>query len=104
MNAGIVLFSKVNVLPCNVVWNKVYDDFQALLVSSFNKFKEFLHSVCRIVCKIRIYVVVIYNGVRASGISFHHLFSSRCSVADNSGVPDIMGTEPLDVFKGPGVN
>ena len=86
-----------------MIRHKVYDYLEAGIVSPFNKLKEFLHSPFGIICKIRIYIVVIHNGIRASGVSFHHLFRGRSCMADDARIPHKRGTEPLDVFKGPGV-
>ena len=43
-------------------------------MGAIHKLNEFFKTLVFIVCKIGIYIVIISNGIRASGITFYYLF------------------------------
>ncbi len=105
MDGNVVVLSQDTlVLPGDVIGDKVDDGFETGLVRAVQQGLELFHPAGFLVCQIRVYVKVIRYGIGTSGIPFHHLFACRCGMAYYACVPDITGTEPLDVFKGPGVD
>jgi hypothetical protein len=70
----------------NMVWNIVYYDFKAGFVAALKELFELLHPALRLICQIRIYIVIIYNRVGGADISFNIGFA--CGMTDNSGIPN----------------
>ena len=93
-----------------MVGHKVHDDAQAGLVGAHDKLFELLHPLFHLHCQIGIHVVVVLNGIRASGLTFHHhgvvttdaevrVVGLRGMLYD-AGVPHVGDAEILDFAKG----
>ena len=100
------------VIPRDMVRNEVHDDLQPVPMGPFHQLKEFFHPGIGIRCQIRIYVIVIRDGIWRAGLPFHDLRMGRPAafvtlprgMADDARVPDVIGAESPDVRQGRGVD
>ena len=100
------------VIPCHMVRHKVHNDFHPVPMGAFHQLKEFFHPGIGIRCQIRIYIIVIRDGIGGTGLPFHNLGMGRPAalvllprgVADQACVPDIIDAESPDVLQGRGVD
>ena len=100
------------VIPRHMVRDEVHDDLHPVPMGAFHQLKEFFHPGIGILCQIRIYVVVIRDGIGRTGLPFHDLGMGRPAafvllprgVADEARVPDVIDAESPDVLQGRGVD
>ena len=100
------------VIPRHMVRDEVHDDLHPVPMGAFHQLKEFFHPGIGIRCQIRIYVVVIRDGIGRTGLPFHDLGMGRPAafvllprgVADEARVPDVIDAESPDVLQGRGVD
>jgi hypothetical protein len=59
------------VLPCHVIWNKINNSFQIVLMRPFQKLLKLLHAVRNIHRQVRVDVIVIFDRIRGAGNSFN---------------------------------
>ena len=90
------------ILACNVVWNEVNDNFQAVFVSSFDQFLKFFHSVGNGSGEVWVNIIIILDCIWGTCFAFDYIWVvlayselavvGLCCVFDNAGVPDMGGT------------
>ena len=101
------------ILSSHMVGHKVDNDFQPSLMRTLDKCLELLHTVGYIHCQIRIYVIIVGNGIgRASLALYNSRMLARNTIGgivggrgmtDNSRVPDMTDThlcQALQYFRG----
>lgn len=59
------------ILACHVVGDKIYNNFQSGTVSAMYQILKLLHSFRHIVCQVRIYVIIILDGVGRARLTFY---------------------------------
>ena len=97
------------ILACHVVGDKIYNNFQSGTVSAMYQILELLHSFRHIGCQVRIYIIIILDGVGRARFAFHDggvvgpyveatVIRLRCML-DNACIPDMGSTQFLDFSK-----
>ena len=64
-------FSNRLILSCDMVWNKIYYDFQSHFMRPLYKNLKFFHAFGYIFGQIRVYVIIIGYGIRRAGVALY---------------------------------
>ena len=111
IHVGVVVGSKIRhsfrlgirmILACHMIRHKVDDHLQPRFVCPRHQVLKFLHPAIHVSGKVRIYVVVVFDGVWTAGLSFNHsrmiltdaissIVSLRC-VFNYPRIPNVRGT------------
>ena len=94
------------VLARHVVGYEVNEDFQVSTVSALHQVFEFLHTFRYVLGQIGVYVIIILDGVRRSGLALDDggmvgadivaAVVSLCGVLDDARVPDVGDAQSLN--------
>ena len=116
MNAFIVLCAKawvvwrescLAVIAWYMIRDEIYDDLKSGLMRAHNELLELPHSIVRVISKIRIYIIVVADGVWRSGLTLYELWM-RCGASlggflsrmpDQTCIPDMAASEPFKVIQ-----
>ena len=97
------------VRACHVVGHEVYQHFEPGLVRAAHECFKLLHALFRHGGEVRTDVVIVFNGIRRTGLAFHHcgvVFGDAVSrvvglrsVFQHARVPDMRKPEIADAFQ-----
>ena len=90
-----------------MIRDEIYDDLKSGLMRAPNELLELPHSIVRVISKIRIYIIVVADGVWRSGLTLYELWM-RCGASlggflsrmpDQTCIPDMAASEPFKVIQ-----
>ena len=94
------------ILACHVVGYEIDDDFQPAAVGTLHQILKFLHASGYVFGQVGIYVIVIFDGIRRTGLSLDDsrmvgtyvvaAIIALCGMFNNTGVPNVSGSQPFD--------
>ena len=95
-----------------MVGDKVDNDLKPLRMSPIDKVNKLFKSTIGIICKIRIYIIIVSYGIGRSRIPLHNLGMGGNAAAvraggcmsDNTGIPYVIDTKSPEILQGPVVD